>query len=170
MSLRTLYLDELNALAKRQDEGFAAKLREVMVNRHPATLDPDEHDPVDTVALAWKEVDPRGRAAFEAFAWETIDRMEHARVAGDADACDWPLAHATCRLLGKVPAEIIDASLREKITRRLAGLVADREDFVALVGPAHPAPRELWTDAFRIYVAWGDQQTGSLENPSNEHP
>lgn len=117
MSLRAIYLDELNAMAKQRDLAFATKIREVMVDRHPATLAPDEYDPVDTVALAWKEVAPRGRPAFEAFARDVIERIEQARVGNDPGACDWPLAHAVCRLLRIIPEEIVDPDLRSRCAR-----------------------------------------------------
>ncbi len=163
MSLRTIFLDELNVMAKKQDRGFAAKLREVMVDRHPATLDPDEFDPVATVALAWKEVAPRGRVSFEGFAEEMIDGMERARVQAKPKACDWPLAHATCRLLRMVPEEIMDEDWRGRCVRKLSGLVADRQDFMALVADSHPEPKTLWTDAFRLYLAWHPQEPVWLE-------
>lgn len=159
MSLQTLYLNELNAMAKRRDPGFAAKLREVMVDRHPATLSPDEFDPVATVALAWQEVAPRGRSAFEDFAKATLDRMERAWVQGDANACDWSRAHAVCRLLRMVPAEIIDPGLRGRCVRKFGSLVVDRADFLAFGTGHHPAPNALWTDAFRLYLAWHSQNS-----------
>ncbi|MCX6880778.1 MAG: hypothetical protein NTW21_44295 [Verrucomicrobia bacterium] len=163
MSLRSIYLDELNAMAKKRDPGFAAKVREVMVDRHPATLDPDEYDPVATVALAWEEVAPRGRAAFEALAENVIDSIDQARVHADPAICDWLLAHAVCRLLRMAPAAIIQSDLRGRCTRKLAGIIADRQDFLALVAGSHPEPNALWTDAFRLYLAWHPQEPAWLD-------
>lgn len=162
MSLRTIFLDELNALAKKGDAGLASKMREVMVDRHPATLDPDERDPVATVALAWKEVAPRGRPAFAACAEKVLADMDQARLQADPEACDWPFVHAILRLLRVLPDDMIDATSKARCVRRLAGLIAERHEMPALV--KHRAdPTALWMDAFRLYLAWHQRQPSWLE-------
>lgn len=163
MSLRTIFLDELVTLAKKGDAGLAAKMREVMVDRHPATLDPDEHDPVGTVALAWTEVARRGRPAFEASAEKLLASIEEARLQADHTACDWPFAHAVIRLLSMLPHEIVEPTTKGRCVRRLSGLVADRQEFLELVAGSYPEPDVLWKDAFRLYLNWHTLEPGWLD-------
>ncbi|TDU81315.1 hypothetical protein EI77_00619 [Prosthecobacter fusiformis] len=163
MSLRTILLDELNVLAKKNDPGFATKIRAVMVDRNPATLDPDEHDPVATAALAWKEVAPRGREAFENCAEKLIDDLEQARIQNEATVCDWPFAFAMVRLLRMLPEGMPEESFKGRCVRKLSGLVAERQEFLVLVAGSKVKPDDFWTESFRLYLGWHALQPAWLE-------
>jgi hypothetical protein len=163
MSLRTTFLDELNALAKKGDARLRAKMREVMVDRHPATLDPDEQDPVATVALAWKEVAPRGRPAFEACAQKAVADLEQARLLDSPAAYDLPFAHAVLRLLRMLPDDLVNSQAKGRCVRLLSGMIAEREEFLERVNGTFSDAAALWTDAFRLYLAWHSRQPGWLE-------
>lgn len=159
MSLRTEFLSELNALAKSKDvEGLISKMREVMVDRHPATLSSEEQDPVETVALAWNEVAARGRPSFEAAAIAVVSAMETARQKAVTEDADWPLVHSILRLLAKLPWNQTPPDYKAQIVRLLSGSVSERQDLLVMVQGAYPAASTLWTDAFRLYVVWHQRQ------------
>jgi hypothetical protein len=168
MSLRTEFLDELNALAKQKPQdvpSLIGKMKQVMVGRHPATLSPEEQDPITTVALAWKEVAVRGRAAFEAAAQTVITDIDRAFVKNSAAECDWPLAHAVLRLLQTLQMDLVSPARREQIARRLSSIVTERSGLVSLLRGtnAEVDPAALWTDAFRLCLLWHEQQPGWLK-------
>lgn len=164
MSLRTEFLGELNALAKRRDpDALIAKMRQVMVDRHPATLSPEEQDPVTTVALAWKEASAAGRQTFEAAVRKILPAMERARIEASPDECDWPLAHAVLRLLPMLDSSMISSAGRGAIVRTLSGTVSERQEMLAMLSGTYPEAGDLWTSAFRLYVFWHEQQPAWLE-------
>lgn len=164
MSLRTEFLDELNGLAKSKDvAALGEKMREVMVDRHPATLSAEEQDPVETVALAWKEVAARGRHSFEEAVSSVVSSMESARLTGNAESADWPFVHAVLRLLQMLPFDLTDSRKRAKIVRLLAGSVAERQDLLTMLATHHQDASALWTNAFRLYLVWHERQPGWLD-------
>lgn len=164
MSLRTEFLSDLNALAKSKDvEGLVSKMREVMVNRHPATLSAEEQDPVETVALAWKEVAARGKPSFEEAALSVVSTMETARVTACTDKADWPLVRSILRLLAMLPWDQTPSAYKDNIARLLSGAVSERHDLLAMVQPGYPDASLLWSDAFRLYLVWHPRQPALLE-------
>ncbi len=161
MSLRTEFLDDLNILAKRKDvDALVDKMREIMVDRHPATLSPEEQDPVATVVLGWKEVASRGRRTFEDAALIVISRLERAWVEGRHMEGDLSLFHAVLKLLQMLPASLVEESIRTRIVRMLAGLIAERQ---TLVRESAADGAAIWTDAFRLYLLWHDRCTAWLD-------
>lgn len=164
MSLRTEFLDELNTLAKSKDvPALIAKMREVMVDRHPATFSSEERDPVETVALAWQEVAARGRPSFEAAIFSVLSSMESARLSGNTDESDWPLIHAILKLLRMLPYNPADQEKRNRMVRLLSGSVAERQDLLILLTGVYQDATALWTDAFRLYLVWHERQPGWLD-------
>lgn len=164
MSLRTEFLEELNTLAKRRDvEALTAKMREVMVHRHPATLSPEEQDPVTTVALAWKESAAARRSTFEAAILGVISSMERARIEDVPSDCDWPLSHAVLKLLQMLAPELVSDDTRKRIVRTLSGSVSEREVVLKMLDGIYPAASALWIDAFRLYLLWHLSQPAWLD-------
>lgn len=133
-----------------------------MVDRHPATLSPEEQDPVTTVALAWKEVAVRGRSSFEEVSLNIVAELERARLNSDAALCDWPLLHAMMRLLRMLSADLINPLQRAQFARMLAGSVSEREDLLSLARGQGLDAQVLCTDVFRVYLLFHERQTGWL--------
>lgn len=150
MSLRVLHIQDLKALASRnQDtEAFAARLREVIVDRHPATLDPDEFDPIDSVCIAWEESGKKAAAAFENVCLTQIHRLVHAWSVNDASLADAPFALQILRLLHAMPLSSISDSRREEATLALDGLIIGRERFEVLFSGTH------FVAALRLCLRW----------------
>jgi hypothetical protein len=163
MSLRTLLISELNALAKKGSvEELRDCLRRTMLDRPPTSLAPEEQDPADTAAFAWETTALRGRAAFEQVTEQTL---LHLKVPAPDSSLDWPFVHAIVRLLAKLPSDKTSDQLKESTNAHLDGILLRRAAFLQATAPQYPQASFLLLDCLKLWLRWNPAQDATWIDP-----